>query len=132
MGKGIAAVYIDRRRCGGFFGRLLERSLRCDAGETFAYVLSGFGARVMGLVATIQSLTTERVSSRLARFLLGQASDAVAMTHHDIAEEIGTAREVVSRQLKRFEQDGWVSLGRHEVHLLAPEALRSLVEKGLE
>ena len=40
------------------------------------------------------------------------------ITHQDIAVELGTAREVVSRHLKRFESEGWVRLGRGQVSLV--------------
>ena len=41
---------------------------------------------------------------------------------------VGTVREIVSRLLKRFEQRGWIALGRERVTILAPAALRSLAE----
>ena len=43
-----------------------------------------------------------------------------------MADELGTAREVVSRQLKRFEQKGWVTLGRGHVELTNRIALEKL------
>jgi CRP/FNR family transcriptional regulator len=43
-----------------------------------------------------------------------------------MADELGTAREVVSRQLKRFEQKGWVQLGRGHVEISNRIALEKL------
>ena len=43
-----------------------------------------------------------------------------------IADELGSAREVVSRQLKRFENKGWVVLGRGYVEVINKEALQKI------
>ena len=43
-----------------------------------------------------------------------------------MADELGTAREVVSRQLKRYEQKGWVALGRGHVEISNRAALEKL------
>jgi len=48
-------------------------------------------------------------------------------THQDIASELGTAREVVSRMLKNFERHGWVALSRGQVQLHDETMLRQLV-----
>jgi len=53
----------------------------------------------------------------LAKLLLDAGSNSVARTHQQIADELGTAREVVSRQLKRFEQKNWISMGRGQVDI---------------
>ena len=47
-------------------------------------------------------------------------------THQQIADELGTAREVVSRQVKRLEQKNWVALGRGQVDILDRAALTQL------
>jgi len=47
------------------------------------------------------------------------------MTHEELALDIGSAREVVSRHLKSLEQQGLVSTGRGNIQLLRPDALRA-------
>ena len=49
-------------------------------------------------------------------------------THQELAVELGTAREVGSRQLKDFERRGWVRRGRGQVLIVQPEALESLTK----
>ena len=63
-----------------------------------------------------------------ARLLLRRADGGgrLAATHQDLAVELGTAREVVSRLLKDFESRGLVRLGRGEVDLLDTARLRAL------
>ena len=69
----------------------------------------------------------ERIESRLAHTLLQRHRDAgpIAATHQDLASELGTAREVVSRELKRFQTNGWVRLGRGSIEVLDPDGLRA-------
>jgi CRP/FNR family transcriptional regulator len=50
----------------------------------------------------------------------------VQTTHQALADELGTVREIVTRLLKRFEQSGWVSLGRERIELRDVVALRAL------
>jgi CRP/FNR family transcriptional regulator len=56
----------------------------------------------------------------LAKLLLrkADASHQVALSHQELADELGSAREVVSRQLKEFEKRGWVTVGRKSIDLL--------------
>ena len=66
---------------------------------------------------------------RLARLLLDRAVDSrgkVTATHQQLASELGTAREVISRQLKQFEKQGWISVQRGNVELLDPAALERM------
>ena len=67
---------------------------------------------------------------RLAVFLLDEVarngSDKLQLTHDEIANHLGSAREVVSRMLKRFADDGYVSLSRGTVEVVDKNALRKL------
>ncbi|WP_052241659.1 Crp/Fnr family transcriptional regulator [Berryella intestinalis] len=68
------------------------------------------------------------LDARLAAFLLDEAqrtgASVVTLTHAEIAGHIGSAREVVSRMLKLFSQEGLVELSRGSVALVDREALR--------
>ncbi|MDU7339098.1 MAG: Crp/Fnr family transcriptional regulator [Clostridium sp.] len=70
--------------------------------------------------------------SRLSAFLLEQSeiegSNDLTLTHEEIARHLGSAREVVSRMLKYFADDGLVQLSRGKVTLVEPKRLRSLVQ----
>jgi CRP/FNR family transcriptional regulator len=90
------------------------------------YVLDGFGERINGLIQTIQKLALETIEQRLAKFLLMQPQNCIASTHQEIADEIGSAREVVSRNLKRFESNSLISLGRGQIELLDRQGLLAL------
>lgn len=90
------------------------------------FVFSSYAVRISGLLMLIEEVAFGRIDVRLAQFL-SERSDAAGMvngTHQDMAMELGTAREVVSRQLKEFERRGWLALHRGRVELRQPEALR--------
>jgi CRP/FNR family transcriptional regulator len=73
----------------------------------------------------VESLASASIEARLAEALLALAGPGgeVNMTHDALASEIGSAREVVSRQLSRFERSGLVALARGKVTLVARRAL---------
>ena len=67
---------------------------------------------------------------RLADFLLQESvlegTSHLELTHEKIANHMGTAREVVTRMLRYFQQEGMVSLSRGVVDLVDENALREL------
>jgi len=93
------------------------------------FVFRAFSARLASLLARIEEVAFERIERRLAQRILDAAGEdgAVAQTHRELAVELGTAREVVSRKLKEFERSGWIELYRGGLRLLRPEALRRIV-----
>lgn len=92
------------------------------------FVFSAYATRIADLLMLIEEVAFGRIDVRLAAWLLHHADDggAVKATHQDIATELGTAREVVSRQLKDFERRGWVGLHRGRVQVVQPQGLVSL------
>lgn len=99
--------------------------------ESFrAFVFSTYANRLADLMLLIEEVAFGRIDMRLAGWLATHARDgAIQATHQDIAVELGTAREVVSRQLKDFERRGWVRLHRGRIVLDAPAALAALARE---
>lgn len=81
------------------------------------FVMENYGALISDLIVLLDEVAFHSLDARLAKLLLDAGSNSINRTHQQIADELGTAREVVSRQLKRFEQKGWLSLGRGQVEL---------------
>lgn len=95
-----------------------------------AFVFQGLGRRLTDILATMESAVFHRVDARLARFILDKGRlGPIAATHQEIAGEIGTAREVISRHLKAFERSGLVSLARGEIRLEDAAGLRRICER---
>lgn len=89
------------------------------------FVFRAYGSRITGLLALIDEVAFGRMDRRLAACLTARAKggDELAATHQDLAVELGSAREVVSRLLKEFERRGWVELSRGRIRLLDRAAL---------
>ena len=92
------------------------------------FVFSRYASRVTRLMEVVEDVAFERIDRRLARTLLALAdsTDRVDATHHTLAVELGTAREVISRQLKSFVERGWVSSVRGHIQVLDRQALGAL------
>jgi len=87
-------------------------------------VFRAFATRVGELTSVIDDLLEHRTDLRLARWLAHQGTTEIRLTQQELAQELGTAREVVSRSLKSFETKGWIKLGRGTVTVQQGEALR--------
>ena len=91
------------------------------------HVFGVFGERLADLMGLAEAVAFRRVDQRLADALLGHGA-AVQTTHQALADALGTVREIVSRLLKRFEQRGWIALGRERITVLDAAALRAVAE----
>jgi CRP/FNR family transcriptional regulator, anaerobic regulatory protein len=97
--------------------------------ETFRrFVFTSFGERMAELMTLVEAIAFGRLDSRLAQRLLalGQSTARVPITHQQLAAELGSAREVISRLLKEFERLGCIALERGEIAILDPVALARL------
>lgn len=102
--------------------------LMIDSKVFRTFVMTNYGALISDLIVLLDEVAFHNLDARLAKLLLEAGSDSVKRTHQQIADELGTAREVVSRQVKRFEQKNWVALGRGQVEILDREALTKLAK----
>lgn len=94
------------------------------------YVFGIFADRLADLMALAEAVAFQRLDQRLAAALLGHGA-TLKLTHQALADELGTAREIVTRLLRRFELQGWVRLGRERIELHDAAALRTLAAGGL-
>jgi CRP/FNR family transcriptional regulator len=94
------------------------------------FVFRNIGERFAGVIGRLVEVAFGSIDRRLAQALLRarQSNQSIELTHQALATELGTAREVVSRHLKHFEQQGWVSLGRSRIEVLGQAALLRLAE----
>lgn len=106
----------------------LFRELMATSADFRNFVFFACGKRISKLMKLIETVAFERIDLRLSRFLIksSRQSNIIETTHEQIAGELGTAREVISRQLKAFENNGWISLKRNQVKILDASALHAL------
>jgi CRP/FNR family transcriptional regulator, anaerobic regulatory protein len=91
-----------------------------------AFVFSSYGRRIADLIMLVEDVAFGRMDIRLGQYLVDAADDdgQVSRTHQEMAAELGTAREVVSRQLKEFERRNWLKLGRGSIQIADLAALK--------
>lgn len=95
-------------------------------------VFAILGKRLRQLVSLIEAITFGTMRQRLARILLESYErgemEGTALTHEELAMRLGTVREVVSRNLARFQAEGIVRVDRRRIVICDPESLRAEAE----
>ena len=97
--------------------------------ETFRqFVFKSYSRRITDLFYVIDELAFRRVDIRLAQKLLDLAAGKTEMraTHAELAAELGTAREVISRQLQDFQRRDLVTLKRGRLCIQDADGLKKL------
>ncbi len=87
------------------------------------YVFHLFSDRLTDLMQLVSAVAFQKLDQRLAALLISKPSPIHA-THQSLADELGSAREMVSRLLKGFAEQGWVKLRREHIDILQPDALK--------
>jgi CRP/FNR family transcriptional regulator len=87
------------------------------------FVLNNYGDLISDLIVLVDEVAFHSIAARLARMLLDVPDGVVTSTHQQLADALGSAREVVSRQLKEFERGGLIRLGRGSIEVLDRAAL---------
>ena len=95
------------------------------------YLFGLISERLSDVIAVVEEVAFKRVDRRIAAHLLERAemqqAGLLRTTHQEIASELGTSREVVSRILKDLENQGCISVGRGMVQLLDAQSLRRML-----
>ena len=91
--------------------------------------------RFSDVMWTMEQILGKSVDKRLAALLIEEAQNTgeeeFPLTHDRAARELGTAREVVTRMLRYFQQEGLVLLSRGKVRILDRDRLYALAEESL-
>ncbi len=109
------------------FKRIMEESA-----PVANYVNELMATRFSEVMWLIEQIMWKSVDKRLAGFLLEESSledsDVLKLTHEAIANHMGTAREVVTRMLRYFQNEGYVKLTRGTVEISNREGIELLAE----
>lgn len=87
-----------------------------------AFVFGSFSARCTELLKLVEEIAFLRLDQRLAFLLLAKGSE-IDSTHQMLADELGSVREIVSRLLERFADQGAISLSRAHICVTDSDAL---------
>jgi CRP/FNR family transcriptional regulator, anaerobic regulatory protein len=128
QGEGIAEVSIEAVA----IPRATFNDLIASSPVFRQFVFNAFSARITDLFRVIDEIAFARMDVRLAQKLLQlkNTKGEIEATHQQLAVELGTAREVVSRQLNEFQRRGWLKSGRGVISIVQDGALQNLVRAG--
>jgi len=85
------------------------------------FVSSTYQRRFQEMLEALDAVAFKRMDERLMRYIVTKMKQFKAnelhTTHQEIANELGTSREVVSRLLKQLEKKKWIELGRNVIYI---------------
>ncbi|MDX1416754.1 MAG: Crp/Fnr family transcriptional regulator [Candidatus Promineifilaceae bacterium] len=91
------------------------------------FVFDLLSQRLTAVMMTVDEVAFQRMDRRIAALLLklAKGQNPLRITHQQIAAELGSSREVISRLLENFVHDGSIRTGRGIIEVLDFEALES-------
>jgi CRP/FNR family transcriptional regulator, anaerobic regulatory protein len=91
------------------------------------FVFDLLSQRLTSVMMIVDEVVFRRLDARVASFLLNRVSlqNPIPLTHQEIADELGSSREVISRILEGFSSAGIVNVTRGAVKVLELESLRN-------
>ncbi len=92
------------------------------------FVLENMSQQMNDIMWIVEQIAFNGIDKRVATYLLSQNSKIIYKTHEEIANDIGTAREVVSRMLKYFEKNYYVKLSRGKIYIEDMSALENIIK----
>lgn len=102
---------------------------RYDAWRDFVFDL--LAQRLTSVMEIVDEVTFRRMDIRVAALLLerSRAQNPLSITHQEIAAELGSSREVISRILEALAGQGWIRMGRGTIEILDAAALQALATR---
>lgn len=91
------------------------------------FIFTLFAERMADLMRLVEEVAFRKLDQRLAALLLGKGR-VVHATHQQLADELGSVREMVSRLLKGFAEQGLVALGREQIEIRDAAGLRRIAQ----
>jgi CRP/FNR family transcriptional regulator len=92
------------------------------------FVFSNCSISLFSMLNCVEVALTQPIEQRLAKLLLDKRTEVIGVTHQGLADEMGTAREVVSRILEDFEAKGMVKLKRGMIFVQDRETLAQTLQ----
>jgi CRP/FNR family transcriptional regulator len=90
------------------------------------FVFHLFAERIGELMQLVEEVAFNRLDQRLAKLILARKEKTLSITHQQLADELGSVREIVSRLLKGFVAQGLVSLGREQLTVTNRQGLQNI------
>lgn len=90
------------------------------------YIYKLLAARLLEVMTLVDEIVFHKMDERLIEYLLRHSKndeDIIEITHEELASQLGSVREVISRLLKGFERDGLIQLSRGKVKIMHRSSL---------
>lgn len=90
------------------------------------YIYKLLSVRLLEIMTLIDEIVFHKIDERLMEYLLRHTEndgDIIEMTHEELASQLGSAREVISRIIKGLERDGLIQLSRGKVRVIQRSSL---------
>lgn len=85
------------------------------------FVSETYQSRFHEMLVALDAVAFKRMDERLMRYIVTKMkqhkTNELHTTHQEIANELGTSREVISRLLKQLEKKKWIELGRNVIYI---------------
>ncbi len=86
------------------------------------FILDSYHTRLLELLDTVDTIAFMKMDQRLFKYLQDKAmvnrDEVVQTTHQEIAQDLNTSRVVVSRLLKKLENEGLIAMNRNQIKVL--------------
>ncbi|SFU29683.1 CRP/FNR family transcriptional regulator, anaerobic regulatory protein [Pustulibacterium marinum] len=86
------------------------------------FILQSYNSRLSEMLETIDTIAFMKMDERLLKHLRDKAmvnsDDILSTTHQEIAQNLHTSRVVISRLLKKLENEGKIKLNRNSIHVI--------------
>ena len=94
----------------------------------FGFVLDLLSQRLSSVIEIVDEVAFRRMDIRVAALLLerSRAHNPLTITHQEIAAELGSSREVISRILENLTRQGLIRMGRGTIEIADLQALEAL------
>ena len=90
----------------------------------YQFVITSYRSRFEELLKTVDAIAFSNMDVRLEEYIKKQVArlgNILKMTHQDIATDLNSSREVISRLLKKMEANGWVIIHRNSIEWIKKE-----------
>lgn len=108
----------------------IYKSIMAESAIVANFTNELMATRLSDVMWLMEQILWKSLDKRISAFLLEEISieqtDTLKITHEEIANHIGTHREVVTRMLKYFQNEGMVKLSRGTIAITAPSKLEAL------
>jgi len=107
------------------------RQVYVDEPSLRDFIFEAMSRRIYSMMSVIEETLTHDVGSRINHFLLRECpvTGVIELSHQDIADRVGTSREVVSKHLKSLEKLGYIKLSRLKIIVNSSEELAKLLPR---